>query len=297
MNRKKIKEAAVGYIFTLPSLTLLIVFIIAPIFISLALSFMSFNGFNTPTWVGIKNYARMFKDVEFLTSMKNTLIFVLVTVPIQTAIALVLAAILADQFRNPFGEFVRGTTFIPVLCSASIAGTIFFYLFSSEAEGAVNLLLSVFGIDKINWLGQRETALAVICIVNIWKNVGYFMVMLYAGIMDVPKSLYEAAKCDGANGIQQFCHITVPSIKAILYLVVTLSTIWAFQTFDITYVMTHGGPGNATISPVLIVYETAFSTRKMGYACAVACVLSLLIFVITIIQRRLFNEKAGGEDE
>lgn len=235
----------------------------------------------------------MFKDKDFRVSMANTLVFVLVTVPLQTILALILAAILADKYRNPFGELIRGTMFVPVLCSASIAGTIFFYIFSSDSESVANLVMGMLGFPAVNWLGQRGTALAVVCIVNIWKNVGYFLVILYAGIMDVPKSLYEAARCDGATTIQQFFHVTLPSIKPILYLVISLGTIWAFQTFDITYVMTRGGPGNATLSPVLIVYETAFSTRKMGYACAVACALSVLIFVVTILQRKLFNEKAG----
>lgn len=290
-KKKKIKENVVGYSFILPATIILFAFVILPIFISVGLSFMKFNGFNTPSFIGFKNYIDMFKDADFVQSMKNTFIFVLLTVPLQTVLSLAFAAIIAENFKNPFGEFIRGTMFIPVLCSASIAGTLFYYLFASDAEAAVNSFLAIFGIAKQNWLGQKSTALLVVALTSIWKDVGYYLVIFYASIMDVPVSLYEAAKVDGASAWQRFFYVTLPSIKPVLFLVITLSTIWGFQVFDITYTMTRGGPGNATLSPVLIVYETAFSTRKMGYACAVACILAICIFIITIIQRKAFKDK------
>ena len=290
-KKKKIKENVVGYSFILPATIILFAFVILPIFISVGLSFMKFNGFNTPSFIGFKNYIDMFKDPDFVQSMKNTFIFVLLTVPLQTVLSLTFAAIIAENFKNPFGEFIRGTMFIPVLCSASIAGTLFYYLFASDAEAAVNSFLAIFGIAKQNWLGQKSTALLVVALTSIWKDVGYYLVIFYASIMDVPVSLYEAAKVDGASAWQRFFYVTLPSIKPVLFLVITLSTIWGFQVFDITYTMTRGGPGNATLSPVLIVYETAFSTRKMGYACAVACILAICIFIITIIQRKAFKDK------
>lgn len=293
MIQNRRKNNIIGYGFILPSLILLISFIIIPIFMSIILSFMKYDGFSSPSWVGFKNYAKMFSSEDFWVSLKNSLIYVLVTVPIQTVVALAIAALLAEKFQNPFGETVRGVMFIPVLCSTSIGATLFFYIFASDADGFMNVLLSLFNIPKQNWLGQKSTALLIVCLVAIWKNVGYYMIIFYAGIMDVPRTLHEAAEVDGATPFQRFIYITIPGIKPILYLVVTLGTIWAFQAFDAAYVLTGGGPGTATLTPVLIIYNQAFLTRKMGYACAVACILAVIIFTVTIVQRKLFNEKAG----
>lgn len=280
-----------GYTFTAPSAILLFVFIVLPIFISVALSLTDFSGFDEPSFVGFKNYVDMFKDKKFLASMKNTFVYVMVTVPLQTILSLVVAAILAEKFRNPFGEFIRGTMFIPVLCSAVIAGNLFFYLFASDKNAVINSMLMLFGLDKVNWLGKSNTAMLVICMVAIWKNVGYFMVIFYAAIMDVPQNLHEAARIDGASPMQRFFNITMPSIRPVLYLVITLSTIWAFQVFDITMVMTKGGPGTATMSPVLLVYNYAFTDHRMGYASAIACILAVVIFVISMLQKLVFKEE------
>ena len=280
-----------GYTFTAPSAILLFVFIVLPIFISVALSLTDFSGFDEPSFVGFKNYVDMFKDKKFLASMKNTFVYVMVTVPLQTILSLVVAAILAEKFRNPFGEFIRGTMFIPVLCSAVIAGNLFFYLFASDKNAVINSMLMLFGLDKVNWLGKSNTAMLVICMVAIWKNVGYFMVIFYAAIMDVPQNLHEAARIDGASPMQRFINITMPSIRPVLYLVITLSTIWAFQVFDITMVMTKGGPGTATMSPVLLVYNYAFTDHRMGYASAIACILAVVIFVISMLQKLVFKEE------
>lgn len=280
-----------GYGFTTPSAILLFVFIILPIFISAFLSLTEFTGFNKPVYIGFKNYVDMFQDKKFQASMKNTFVYVLATVPVQTLLSLIVAAILAEKFRNPFGEFIRGTMFIPVLCSAVIAGNLFFYLFASDKESIMNSLMTLLGFDKVNWLGKSATAMLVICIVAVWKNVGYFMVIFYAAIMDVPKTLHEAARVDGASPIQRFFNITMPSIRPVLYLVITLSTIWAFQVFDITMVMTKGGPGVATMSPVLLVYNYAFSDHRMGYASAIACLLAVVIFVISMLQKLVFREE------
>ena len=280
-----------GYGFTTPSAILLFVFIILPIFISAFLSLTEFTGFNKPVYIGCKNYVDMFQDKKFQASMKNTFVYVLATVPVQTLLSLIVAAILAEKFRNPFGEFIRGTMFIPVLCSAVIAGNLFFYLFASDKESIMNSLMTLLGFDKVNWLGKSATAMLVICIVAVWKNVGYFMVIFYAAIMDVPKTLHEAARVDGASPIQRFFNITMPSIRPVLYLVITLSTIWAFQVFDITMIMTKGGPGVATMSPVLLVYNYAFSDHRMGYASAIACLLAVVIFVISMLQKLVFREE------
>lgn len=292
VNKIKARKNFWGYLFTAPSAFLLFVFIILPIFISAALAFTEFNGFAMPKFVGLQNFKTILADKKFLVSMKNTFIYVLVTVPLQTIFSLCLAAILAEKFRNPFGEAIRGTMFIPVLSSAVIAGNLFYYLFASDAEAIVNSLLNLIGLSKVNWLGKSNTAMMVICIVAIWKNVGYFMVIFYAAIMDVPKTLHEAARVDGASPMQRFLHVTLPGIRPVTILVITLSTIWAFQVFDITMVMTKGGPGYGTMSPVLLVYNYAFVEHRMGYASAIACLLAIVILAVTLIQKLTIKEEA-----
>lgn len=291
INKIRARNNFWGYLFTAPSALLLFVFIILPIFISAALAFTEFNGFAMPKFVGLQNFKTILADKKFRVSMQNTFIYVLVTVPLQTLISLVLAAILAEKFRNPFGEAIRGTMFIPVLSSAVIAGNLFYYLFASDAEAIVNSLLNLIGLSKVNWLGKSNTAMMVICIVAIWKNVGYFMVIFYAAIMDVPKTLHEAARVDGASPMQRFFNVTLPGIRPVMILVITLSTIWAFQVFDITMVMTKGGPGYSTMSPVLLVYNYAFMEHRMGYASAIACLLAIVILAVTIIQKLVIKEE------
>lgn len=289
MKRKR-KEALQGYIYILPSLILITCFSVIPIFMSGYFSFTEYNVMNSPEWVGLANYAKVLKDEYVVQALKNTLVYVIVTVPVQTALALVFAAFLAMKMQNKCGEFLRSIMFIPVIASAVTSGTIWRIIFDAD-NGILNGILGVFGVDTINWLGDTKTALISICIVAIWKNVGYFLVIYYAGIMGISKDLYEAARVDGATTIQQFFSITLPMLKPITYLVVTLGIIWSFQVFDLSYQMTGGGPGHATVTMVMAIYNAAFKQYKMGYACALAMVLLVIVLIINALENLLFKEK------
>lgn len=289
MNKKP-KANLTGYSFIFPGLLLLLIFSFIPIWMTIYLSFTKYNGLNEPVWIGLDNYIKAFGDMAVRESFKNTLIFSVVTVPIQTAGALGLAALLAARYKNAFGEFVRGALFVPVLCSATLVGSIFFFLFAATEDSMANALLSLFGIAKLNWLGSTTTALWVIMFVSIWKNIGYFVVIFYAGIMDIPINLYEVSQIDGASKWQQFLYITVPNLKNVIIMVITISIIWSLQFFDITYAMTKGGPGYATSSLVYVVYQQGFNFFNMGYASAIAVLLALLVVVFTAIQRIVMKE-------
>lgn len=289
MNKKP-KANLTGYSFIFPGLLLLLIFSFIPIWTTIYLSFTKYNGLNEPVWIGLHNYIKAFGDMAVRESFKNTLIFSVVTVPIQTAGALGLAALLAARYKNTFGEFVRGALFVPVLCSATLVGSIFFFLFAATDDSMANALLSLFGIAKLNWLGSTTTALWVIMFVSIWKNIGYFVVIFYAGIMDIPINLYEVSQIDGASKWQQFLYITVPNLKNVIIMVITISIIWSLQFFDITYAMTKGGPGYATSSLVYVVYQQGFNFFNMGYASAIAILLALLVVVFTAIQRIVMKE-------
>lgn len=279
-----------GYSFIFPATLLLIVFSFIPIVITFYLSFFKYNGLRAAEFVGFSNYLKAFREVEVHESLKNTLLFSVVTVPVQTVGALGIAALIASRYRNRFGEFVRGALFIPVLCSATLVGSIFFFLFASTSDSMANTIVGLFGIDKVNWLGSTSIALWVIIFVSIWKNIGYFVIIFYAGIMDIPISLYEVSQIDGASKWKQFIYITIPNLKNVIYMVITISIIWSLQFFDITYAMTKGGPGFATSSLVYVVYNQGFKYFNMGYASAIAVLLALLIAFFTAIQRIVMKE-------
>lgn len=291
MSRKK-KEALQGIIYVLPSFILIMAFCIIPIFMSGYFSFTSYNIMTPPKFVGLENYERVFQDGYVADAAKNTLLYVLMTVPAQTILSLVFAAFLAYKMQNKTGGFLRSVMFIPVIASAVTAGTIWRIILNTEG-GLLNNILNFFHLDSVNWLGSTKTALISICIVAVWKNVGYFLVIYYAGIMGISKDLYEAAKVDGATSIQQFFKITLPMLKPIIYLVVTLGIIWSFQVFDLAYLMTGGGPGRATVTLVMGIYNAAFKQYKMGYACAMAMLLLLIVVIINVIENLFFKERKG----
>lgn len=151
--------------------------------------------------------------------------------------------------------------------------------------------MNFFHIPSVNWLGSTSTALLSICIVAVWKNVGYFLVIYYAGIMGISKELYDAARVDGATPMQLFFKITIPMLKPITYLVVTLGIIWSFQVFDLSYLMTGGGPGHSSVTLVMGIYNSAFKQYRIGYACAEAMFLLVIILVINVIENLFFKDK------
>ena len=287
---RKTKEAVQGEIYILPSFVLILIFCIVPIFMSGFFSFTDYNIMNAPEFVGLDNYKKMFQDSYVRDAAKNTLLYVVMTVPVQTLLALTLAAFLAEKMRNKTGGFLRSVMFIPVIASAVTAGTIWRIILNTDG-GFLNNILNFFHISSVNWLGSTQTSLLSICIVAVWKNVGYFLVIYYAGIMGIQKELYEAAKVDGATSIQQFTKITLPILKPITYLVVTLGIIWSFQVFDLAYLMTGGGPGHSSVTLVMGIYNAAFKQYKMGYACAMAMFLLIMIIIINVIEDLFFKEK------
>lgn len=287
---RKTKEAVQGVIYILPSFVLILIFCIVPIFMSGFFSFTDYNIMNAPEFVGLDNYKKMFQDSYVRDAAKNTLLYVVMTVPVQTLLALTLAAFLSEKMRNKTGGFLRSVMFIPVIASAVTAGTIWRIILNTDG-GFLNNILNFFHISSVNWLGSTQTSLLSICIVAVWKNVGYFLVIYYAGIMGIQKELYEAAKVDGATSIQQFTKITLPILKPITYLVVTLGIIWSFQVFDLAYLMTGGGPGHSSVTLVMGIYNAAFKQYKMGYACAMAMFLLIMIIIINVIEDLFFKEK------
>lgn len=278
-----------GFFYILPSFFLILIFSIIPILMNIYFSFTKYNVIQTPEWIGLANYARLLKDHYVIDSLRNTLVYTVVTVPLQTAGALVLAAVIAGFFKNKFGNFVKGSLFVPTIASGILIGTLWFLFLAPR--GVINEILNLVHLPSVTWLGGKYSSMLSVCIVSVWKNAGYFLVIYYAGIMDIPKDLYDAAKVDGAGGIQCFFRITLPGLKNITYLVLTLGIIWSFQVFDLVYIMTGGGPGTSTITLVMTIYNAAFKEYNMGYASAVALLLFGFVLSLNLLQKRFFKEE------
>ena len=277
-----------GLRFASPAIVLFVVFTVLPFVGALGLSFTDYDVLTPPTWVGFDNFTRVFGDATFRTSMLNVLYYCLMFVPAMIVLSLALA--LALNRRLPGMGVFRTIFFIPVVSSPVAAATVWTWMLNGH-YGPLNDLLAMVGIQGPQWLGDSDWAMVSIVLVTLWQGVGWNMLIYLAGLQNVPHYLYEAAELDGAGRWQSFVHITWPQLRTTTFFVTTLSLIGAFQLFDQAYVMTLGGPGQATLTPVLQIYQTAFNRLQMGYASAQAFCLMLVIVAVTIINMRVNREE------
>lgn len=273
-----------------PSLLILAFISIVPMVMSAYLSFTSYDVLSDPVWTGLTNYERLVADPNFWAALRTTAIFTVISVPLQMLIPMVLAEFLARFTGRRFSGFVRSVLFVPVVASLVLVGTVWQYMLAPDV-GIFNVVLKSLGLSSVNFLGNPQLALLCVALVSVWKNIGYFLVLFYAGVQDIPAEQYEAARVDGADGLRQFLHITVPGLRPVTLLCTILATIWSFQVFDLVYVMTGGGPGGATTTIVMGIYEAGFRSFQMGYASAIAMVLLLIVLVVSVIQRLAFREE------
>jgi multiple sugar transport system permease protein len=273
---------------------------ILPIVYAFYLSFnkVSLVGDVQYQFIGFKNYLTAFKDERVLIALKNTLRYVVIVVPIQTMIALVLAFVLNSgiKFQNTF----RTLLFLPTLTSSSALTMIFMFLFSMN--GPVNKLLIQMGLlsAPVGFLNESATVMNAIIIMNIWSTVPMFMTIYLAGLQDIPNTMYEAAEIDGASVFQRLTKITIPQLVPVTNYIIMIGLASTFQLFDQTYIVSggSGGPNNATLTLSLIIYQYAFKTfGTIGYASAIAILLTIVIFTISFILRKYTNEDVTGEGE
>ena len=291
MNKRKLRNNISGMAFVLPSLVCLVIFMVLPIAKGLYFAFTQYNGNIGPNWIGLENIKKAFDDVGVKYALKNTVKFVVLSVPFTTGISLLLASLVAMNFRGRFNNFTRAALFVPVVTSNAIVASIWYTMFNGDANAVVNTVISWLGFDPVNWLGQTGTAFAAVAFVSIWKGIGYYMVIFYAAIMDVPKSHLEAAELDGASKAQQFFHIVMPAVKPVTYTVITLNTINSFGIFDICYAMTAGGPGYATTTLLHRIYVEGFRNYKFGYASAIAMIMLVIVLVLTLVEKKIFDKE------
>jgi len=282
-TRTERKEMAAAFLFLLPNLLGFLVLTALPVVVSFVLSFFDWKLLDSPKWAGSANFAELFSDSLFWKSTMNTAVFVFVKVPLTVAIALLLAILLN---RRMIGRgLFRTIVFLPVVCSAVSVALIWQPLFD-QSSGLLNVVLRFFGGKGLPWLSSTKWAMTSVIMVAVWKEIGYAMVIFLAGLQGIPRTYYEAARVDGVNVFQEFFHITVPLISATTFFVLVTSVISAFQVFDLTTVLTQGGPGNATNTLVMYIYQSAFRNFRMGYASAMALALFLIVLALTLAQNR-----------
>lgn len=283
-------QARAGGLFVTPAIVLFIVFTGLPVVGAFVLSFTDYDILTAPEWAGAANYSRLLDDDTFITTMKNIIWYVVLFVPTMIALSLTLA--LALNRKLPAMGFFRVVFFVPVVTSPVAAATVWAWMFNGH-YGPINEFLRLLGIDGPAWLGDSDTAMITIVLVTLWQGLGANMLIYLAGLQAVPGHLYEAAALDGAGAWQTFRNITWPSLRTTTFFVTTLSLIGAFQLFDQAYVMTKGGPGNSTLTPVYQIYETGFNRLQMGYASAQAFTLFLVIVAVTVINLRVNKGEAA----
>ncbi|MEZ5085478.1 MAG: sugar ABC transporter permease [Tessaracoccus sp.] len=277
-----------GALYVLPSLGILCLIALAPIVYSAYLSFTNYDVLGDPVFTGMANYERLIVDQNFWNALRNTAIFTLISVPLQMFIPMVLAEVLARYSKRAFSQVVRSVLFVPVVASMILIGTVWQFMLAPNT-GFFNTVLTTLGMSEVNFLGRPWLALVCVSLVSVWKNIGYFLVLFYAGVLDIPSEQFEAARVDGATPIQQFFHITLPGLRPVVLLCTVLATIWSFQAFDLVYAMTGGGPGGATTTLVMAIYSAGFQSFQMGYASAIAMVLLVVVLLISVLQRYLLG--------
>ncbi len=282
------QQARMGLLFTAPVMVLFSIFVILPAVSALFLSFTSYDILTSPQWIGLENYQRLWTDSLLRRAFQNILLYCLFYVPIMLVASILLA--MALNRKRPGVTIFRAIYYLPVVTSPVAAATVWTWLLNRDF-GVVNQLLAYVGVEGPAWLANTNTALFSIIIVTLWQGIGGNMIIYLAGLQGVPQDLVEAARLDGANRWQVFRDVTWPMLQTTTIFVLTVTLIGAFQLFDQAYVMTQGGPGYATLTPVYRIYQAGFTRLDMGYASSQALVLFVVILAVTLIQLRINREQ------
>jgi multiple sugar transport system permease protein len=285
------REARAALVFLAPALLALLIFFFLPAVASLLLSVTDFDIYalsdaDNARFIGLDNYARLVRDPVFWKALANTLIFVIVCGPLTLLVALAVALLVNSRLTRWKGAF-RTAFFAPVVTTMVAVAVVWKYLYHARF-GLFNRLLDIVGIGPIDWLNDPKWALFSIILLSVWKNFGYDVIILVAGLNNIPESLYEASRIDGAGFWSQLRHITLPMVMPSLFFCGVITTIGYFQIFSEPYVMTGGGgPLNATLTLALLMFKQGFRFWSMGYAATVAFVLCIIIVAVTALLGRL----------
>src|SRR6056297_3278561 len=285
----KRRKAYTPYLFLLPALAFMGVFLFYPIVDVFRLSFTDYNMITEANFTGLENYRTLFNDPLFWKTLKNSFIYLIGVVPVLVIAPIFLAILVNHKLAGI--KWFRAAYYIPVVTSMVVVGIMWKWLY--QGNGLLNYLLMSIGLinDPISWLTSTKYALYSVMAVTIWKGLGYYMVIYLAGLQSIPEELYEVSKIDGANWWQKHLYVTIPLLKPSILLVTILSSIAAMKVFTEVYVMTKGGPINSSKTLVFYIYEKAFENLNLGYAAAMGFVLFIVIFILSY-----FNFKILGQE-
>ena len=280
-NRRK-NEIFTAYLFVLPDLIGLLIFVVVPIIFAVYISFHQWNLVSDKVFIGIDNYKKLFSDKEWWNSLLRT--FTLIYVPTLFVLALLFANAI-NYLKGKLLGFVRTAFLMPYAITSVIAATLWMFLYD-EKRGYINAVLNVFGIPDLQYLGAKNQAMIAIIVVVVWINLGYNMILFLSAMKEIPYECIEAAKIDGAGKWKTFRHITFPLIQNTSVFILITSTIASFQMLDQIMVMTRGGPAKSTEVAVLYIYQQSFDFLNMGYASALSVVLFLILLVFSFVQMK-----------
>jgi multiple sugar transport system permease protein len=291
---RKHREWVAAALFIAPDAVGLLVFVGVPMILALGLGFFDVSGFGGFSFVGLANYQRMFSDPLFLLSLRVTVIYVVAFVAGNFVVSLSLAMLVKQ--RIPFVGAMRSMFFLPYVVSLVVIALVWQFMLADKV-GIINRVLEIVGISSRSWLGNPNLALGTVVVVSIWFFMGYYMIIFLAGLQEIPREYYEAARIDGARSWQAFRHITWPLLKPTSFFVLIVSTITGvagLQAFDLIYVMTKGGPANSTALGIFYIYQQAFQFNDFGYAAAMA---SFLVIILLVATAAMFLLTGGGRFE
>jgi len=279
-KKQRIQEAIWGYLFITPNFLVILFFTFIPVFFALYMSLTDWNILSDPNFIGLENYEKIFSDPLAKETFLNTFYFAVVSVPINVFLTLLLAVLLNQKIKGI--TFFRTAYYLPVI-SASVAVSLMFMWILAN-NGLLNQILGGLGIEPVRWLTDPKIALNSVIGVTIWKGLGLNMIIFLAALQDIPKELLEAAAIDGANAVQKFFKITIPLLSPVIFFVTITGVIGSFQSFDLVYNMTRGGPGHSTTVIGFYIWRQAFDYLHMGYGAALAFIVFAAILVLTILQ-------------
>ena len=280
MTRRK---ALMGYLFLLPTIIGIIVFIAGPVLVSFGLSFFKWSVLKPAVYIGSSNFDRMFSDPRVGISFLNTLKFVLMAITLQIAVSLGLALAVTRGMKTGFRYYFRTAFFLPYLMSGAATAIVLSYMLNKEF-GAVNYYLGFLGVPRIPWLTASNVVLYTIVLAYVWQHMGFTLILFIGGLNNISPEILDAADVDGATGWHRFWHITLPMLSPIMLFAAVVGVISGLQIFDQPYVMTRGGPGDASRTAVMVLYESAFKNMEVGYGSAIAVVLFIAIMIVTALQ-------------
>lgn len=277
------RRALMGYLFVLPTILGILTFTAGPVLFSFGLSFYKWNVFKPPSFIGGSNYSRLFTDERVLISFANSAKFVLLAISLQIIFALLLALALRSRMATWMRYYFRTAFFLPFLLSGAATGVVLSYLLHREF-GVVNYYLGFLGVPRIPWTNSADVVLYTIVLAYLWQFIGFTLIAMLGGLSNISTEILDAAEVDGAEGWRWLWNIILPMMSPTILFSAVVGVIGGLQVFDQPYVMTRGGPGDASRTVVMTLYESAFKNQELGYASAIAVILFIVIMIVTAFQ-------------